>query len=495
LTYTDQARVARVEAIARDLAASDDRDRGPIHHPLGEELIAQMEAMLARQMHRHAADRARVEANTQTARTRTTIAEEREEEAQRSLRHARTDLPEQPVGGVVLTEWWIPLIIAPILGYLEVRLGAPSIGPALSISETEAALVAVGVAGGLTVAAEALGLVLGSVVRHSRRIARVTLVALAIAVAGSGAWTIVTLASGRSNNLLYRDCKKETEAAQVHELEAEESEGLGSLTRKGRHQSSPASPSGSTGSTSVNPQCKRARPDLGFTVPLTLLATLAATLLATRVGLGVEWRQARGRLREAESRSDSLTKRFDGAREAEPTAAQPLNRSQLELSTAFERETETTTMLFARLSSEYQRWCAHFGRSPRELVLPQVPDPAMLLARMLTGLWGGGAVTPAAPSPFDVPGGAGGPSQSAPEDDLPDPEPSGSDASPDQTRADGLDAETPENGARRSEADAQSGPAARDAADLELKAKPAGYVYDESTMATPEDAEDEDNPE
>ncbi len=499
-TYPDQAREARVEAVARDLAAKGDKE-GPLRPALGAELIADMEVMLTQQVHHLAAERTRADAAARRTAAELAVLRERGEQSELALRRARTDVPHPPMGGAHFTSWWVAFVIAPVLAYLEIRLGAPAIGPALSISETEAALVAVGAAVVLTVAADVLGLVLGSVVRDHRRAARAMLVGLALALTCSGGWTVAALATGRSHNLFYRDCKKARAEATQRALETEaagEEEALKNLTRKGREEGS-STPRASLPAVSVNPGCDNVKPDLGFTIPLTLMAMLAAAVLATRVALAADWNSARDTLRSAETDASSLRKHLDAARIGEPAIEQPATQSDIELAMEIERETTFTERLFALLSTEYERWCAHFRTPVQLLVLPEVPEPAELMARMLGGVREEPAGNPQSDhdhahsrhEPEQEPPGPepSSPPTGAPEDDRPSPQADPHDGTYEPFRSN-VGANNGESPSEPTWAPVEDEPATEftppgsTTADEEpeFNGEPAGYVYDEPSM-------------
>jgi hypothetical protein len=411
-THTEQARTARVDVVAREMAAGQAGTDQQLASGLAGELLGQMEANLAEEVGRRAAGRTTAESQVQTSVAAAAVATTRAEEADLALRRARTAVPEPPVGGTAFIHKAIPFVVLPVLGYLELRMGAPGLSAALKISSLAAELTALAIAAALIIAADALGLAIGGSVRGSRDAARRMLVLLGCALVLAGAWTVVSLASSRTDNLQYRECGKELEEARSRQLEATESTGLGSLTKKGQA----AGEATAATSPPVSAQCKGSKPDLGFTVPLALLAMLASAMLAMRVAVASEWREARERLKDAETRHQETAQARDTAQIGRPGQNRPLEQSELELGVSFERETQATEGFFARLSAEYLRWCSVFSHRPVALALPPVPEPAGLMARML------GPRAPTAPAAEPQPGperGSGLPGGARPE--PPDP--------------------------------------------------------------------------
>ncbi len=422
-THTEQARTARVDVVAREMAAGQTGADQQLAFELTSELLGQMEGNLAEEVTRRAAGRTTAESQVQTSVQAAAVATAHAKEADLALRRARTAVPEPPVGGTAFTHKAIPFIAAPVLGYLELRMGAPGLSAALKISPRAAELTALAISAALIIAADVLGLAIGGSVRDSRDAARRVLVLVGCALVLTGGWTVVSLASGRTNNLQYRECGTEKDEARARQLEATEPTGLGSLTKRGQaggEATASASPPASA-------QCKGSKPDLGFTVPLALLAMLASTMLAMRAAVASDWREAREGLKDAETRRQETTQAHDAAQIGQPGQNRALEQSELELGSSFEREIQTTEWLFARLPAEYLRWCAVFGHRPVALSLPPIPDPAELMARML----GPRAPAPPAPEPQPGPEWAAGPQAGA------QPEPPG----PDEDEANGAKAD------------------------------------------------------
>jgi hypothetical protein len=451
LMHTEQARIARIEAVARDLAAGTSPGQGPLTPAVGKEMTAVMEARVAEEIRSRAGTRTRAEAARSRAQLEVDAAGRREHEAELDARGAHAEVPSRPIGGTHLTSWWMLLVIAPVLVYLEVQLGAPAIGPALAVSSATAQWIAVGIGIGLTIAADALGLVLGGIARHSRRASAAVLASLALALIGCGGWTVLTLTSARTNNIAYRECEKRAEEAQIKEVEGEGSSGLLSLTRTGAQAHEAANAQATAGERSQGASVSCNKPDLGFTAPLTLLAMVAGALLAARAATASEWHDAVRRHAKAQEHHRALARELDAARAAQPDAEQGLAESDEELAVMAEREVDTTAMLLARLVSEYERWCGEFDRPPQPLDLPEIPNPTDLLLRILrlerTPREAPVAESEPQPSPDDAP-----PYEPPPWSDLPptpDGEPPFSSWSPPPHDTEGYDGNLDLAGARR----------------------------------------------
>lgn len=386
LTHTEQARIARIDAVARDLAAAEPSGPEPLRPAVGAEMIAAMEANLARELRAQSEARARGEASRRTAQLGVEAAEHETRENERDVRAARAAMPARPPGGTHFTHWSVPFAIGVVLGYLELELGAPALAPALNVSMGQAQLIAIGIAAAITLAGDVLGLVLGSLVERSRPQSTALLSGLVLLVTGLGAVTVVTLASARANNLAYGNCNKQLEEAVSAGLAQNSGGGLSALMRRGARRSQLETENRARANQrqkTIEGACKKLKPDLSFTIPLTLLAMFSSTLLASRVALASTWREARGRVKRAVKSHESSRAQRAGAQSATPAAELGLDGSDRDLGAAAEREVTTTEMLFERLPTEYRRWCAHFGHPPCDLILPEVPTAEEVLLRML----------------------------------------------------------------------------------------------------------------
>ncbi len=419
LAHSEGERRARVDAVAHDLAAGASwPSDGPLRPALPRELLAVARRNVATAVAAEAdlrADATRVRDEGELAQA---LAQRRHERTIRELRRTRSEqLMAEPVGGTRLTGWGVLWIIAPVLCFLELKLGSPTLRAALETDTATADRVALAIALALTFAAEATGLVFGGLLRPSLRATRIAYVLVVLLVAGCAAWSVLALVGGREHNKRYSNAVAAIGNAQTGAGAGADGGGLAGLVK-----SAAATGAGST--QAVKPQVSKADlatirrgPDFGFMVPLTLLAMLTGMVLAMRVALAREWRERRRRAVAAEREEAAAVEHLDAMQQAVAAAEQPLQASDARLATLADAEVDTLDLLLARLRSEYERQCQRCGVEPRELVIPDAPEPDEVLARAIR------EYTPVERPPEEPPGAAEAPPAEAEPEPEPEPEP------------------------------------------------------------------------
>jgi len=374
--HSDEARRARVDAVAHDLAAIEPPDDGPLRPALRDELLATIRANVAAAAAAGARDRATANEAAEKAEIVARNAAEAEREAERAVRRTRSEVPDQPVGGGHLAWPWLPLLVAPVLIYLEREIGAPPLAAALDTSPSEAKLVALAIALGLTLAADGLGLVLAGLARDSRRATAVVLGIFVFGIVGCGAWSVASLAASRGHNFAYKAAISDASAPFTPGVDQ-----LGSLSRGGSATAPQAQRS--TTAQAIEARVLAAGPDLRFMVPLILLSMLAGALLAARASLAADWRERVRRARAAEREHAAAQTVRRTADEEQRRALEALIAADVELMALAERETATVTGLLDRFRTEYERWCARLGTRPRHVGILPLPPPRALLESIL----------------------------------------------------------------------------------------------------------------
>jgi hypothetical protein len=375
--YTDGRRRARVEAVAHDLAAVEPPDDAPLRPAIRDELVATIRVNVAQAAADQARARAAANGAAEQAEVAAANAARAERAADRALRRARSEVPEAPVSGGHVAWPWLPLLVAPVLMYLELQVGAPSLEAALDVGTREAQSVALMLALGLTIAAEGLGLSLAALVKPSRAATRWLLGLFVVGVLACGAWTVVTLSASRDRNLVYREAVRTVArgggTASVP--------GLGSLVRGGTRSSAEQQARDAEAAVERAQELARAQrikdrgPDLGFMAPLILLSMLTGAVLAARAALAADWRKATRRAAAAEEAFEQAQTASAAAELERRRALERLVEADVGLMGVAERETATVAQLLDHFREEYRRWCARFGMRPRDLILPP-PPPA-----------------------------------------------------------------------------------------------------------------------
>jgi len=373
--YTDAARRARADAVAHDLAAVEPPDDAPLRPGIRDELVATIRANVALAAAAQAHDRAVANRVAEEAEVAAAGAARVERDAERELRRMRSEVPEPPVSGVHAAWPWLPLLVAPVLMYLELQVGAPSLEAALDVGKLQAQSVALMLALGLTIAAEGLGLSFAALVKPSRAATRWLLGALVIGVLGCGAWTVASLSASRDRNLVFREAVRV-----VSEGPDPSGVGLGNLVRAGTRSSAVQQQAEREAAAERRQLVARAQrvvdrgPDLGFMAPLILLSMLAGSVLAARAALAADWRKAARRASEAEVALEQARMRAADTELERRRALERLVEADVGLMAVAERETATVAQLLDHFREEYRRWCVRFETRPRDLILP--PPPA-----------------------------------------------------------------------------------------------------------------------
>ncbi|MBE2318341.1 hypothetical protein DVA67_020335 [Solirubrobacter sp. CPCC 204708] len=365
--YSAAARAARVDAVARDLAAATQRGLvgpGPVTTALTDEISQLTRSGVALELRAHVPERAAAVAGVAGAQEAVELAEQAERRAVAERERLRVEEPDEPATGTRLTHPLVALLMFPILFFLEVQLSAPAVRPALETDTRTAVQVTAALALLLTAGAELGGLGLGSLVTHHRRLARLTLVVLALATIGCVGWAVVALATGREDNLAYRDQLRSQASA-------------GQTTGRGFGAAAPQ------GDARPSAEAAQDGPNLAFVVPITLAALLAAMTLSMRATVAHPHRGWRKRDAAAETRRREAVEKVAAQRVRLTEASRRLDASDLHVGAFSEREAAAAAELTARLRIEYERACHARGVRALELALPEPPSAQEIALALL----------------------------------------------------------------------------------------------------------------
>ena len=397
--YTDDEVEARIVANAADAATMRGDDRLDV--PFLRELIGIFRHRLQRDLPLDAEQRIRITREGQRAAEEAELAEaemRRHGRRRRELESVRQRMP-RPVGGAKFSHpAWLAACLLPAAA-IEFLGSVAALEAAFKLSWLPASIFAVSISVILIIAADQFGITLASITRTSRRWAIAVIGLLVVVAVGSGIWAIATLAESRAANTAYKS---------AGERQAESStKGLGAAG--GSRSASRALEA--VGKASDERGSGGAQPDIGFFVPLSILILSAATLLAFRVEAASEWNGLDEELGETIDNEEAARVRREGARGTLREGAVPRDATANELTTYVQRQHALLVVWLERFQAEYQRFCTLEEEAPRELAVPQAPDPADVLAAIL-GAHTEGGPSRSGPRPTG-PGQGAGPSSGA----------------------------------------------------------------------------------
>lgn len=368
---------ARVDAQARGIDPDQLNGRAPA---VAEEIAEAVDVRVAASAGEHAESRA--EAVGALAAGELAV-EQRERNLRSAIveeRTAHAEMPDEPAFGTAFTRRMLLLVPLPLLVYLELKFTAATISVGLpDSSDRGAAWVAGGVATVLTLAAEGAALFLGArLARAGRRAVHAVGAAVAVALVGLCVWTVVAIAGSRETNVAYRDSLKPPPAATSGGSFGVSPAGSGAAPARpgGFAPAQPAQPGAATADAAAP-----AGPDLGFVVPVTLLALTLGMALSLRCGAAEPWRAAVRRHDEAKAARREAEGERDRAQSVHAQAETALDELDLEFAALVERTVHNGTRLLHRLQAEFDLACRHRGVPSVQLTRPVLPTAAELIDR------------------------------------------------------------------------------------------------------------------
>ena len=352
ITHTEQERQALVDRAARSMAEATANGLvgpSPVRPPLVDALQAMMDTNVAEQTAPLLPVRATAVGDLRRAEEQIATATTEVQEGETTVATVEAARPTEPAGGRHLTQRWVPLVVLPILVFVECQLTAPSLRAALATTTTIAMLVAAAIAVVSVLVAELVGAGLAAAVMGRRRAARAILALIAVSTFVTLVVGVVALVHSREANVRYQNSLK---------AQAEDS-GDGSF-------------GGNSTQASAGPADPTRSPSLGFVAPLTLAGVLAACGLAMRVSLAAPMREWEGREAVARHDLDELRDRLDEARDTRATAATPVDENDLRIGAIVETEQGVHNNLIERFRGEYPRACHALNTRPVDLITDDV---------------------------------------------------------------------------------------------------------------------------
>jgi hypothetical protein len=468
VTQTEQLRIARAEAAARDLSYHDQDFLS--QRPPGA--MAEVEST-TRQVVAELAERAGP--GIAAAMTDDELSERRLEQARRALVEADADLerraaerPNRPAWGTHLTAWWVPALALIPLVFLELEFTTdfllvvlPSVG---KLAPWLAGLIALT----LTAAVEVGALIAGARFAHASRRAVVLSSALAVlAFAGMATWSVTSIAGARGPGLAYADSLKPKNDTPAGSFGGTPAPAAGATSGG---FGAPASGGFGEPASATHASASAPKPPVGFIVPVTLLALLTGAALSMRSSAAAPWKRFEEDWAAAEARRAGAATAISESELDREQASGRLDELERAFGAAVERELQFSSGLLDRIQQQYASVCTRHGRVP--VTLPRVPLPS---AETLVELSlnpprarrvrrdAATTAEPAAAAPRDSTPDAGDP--------APDPQPAAPPPSPDE------DPWTPPP-----PSDEQAAPHATDA--------PEGWVYDGPPLDLDDEGDD-----
>jgi hypothetical protein len=400
---------ARIVASAADLAATENPPPLP---PFLHELVATFRHRLYRRQEVRSRQLAAYDEGRRMALVRGQNAIRRRDRALGRVRELSSERKRMrsPVTGVTLTQPEMLLLCLLPGMVIEIFGSAPSLAVAFDLGMVLSWLFAAAISGILILAADQLGNMLAAASIHSRRQSAAMAAFLVMVALGAGVWAVVGLAGSREHNIAYEQGSNLAPASSSD----------GSFESSGDPAPGPQERAPAEAAEAVP-----SSPDYAFFIPLSILIMATATLVAFRIELAHEWNEISTAIDEFEGDAE-------GAREAEEQedvamnqALTPENEAILDASALVEREHALLSLWLGRFVAEYHRFCAARGKQPRELSMPAIPDPEVVLGEVLRPRTGG---RPAGEGPAAGPGPSGGGTNGAgdmPGGDDPPPPPPG----------------------------------------------------------------------
>jgi len=386
--YTEGEIDARIVANAADLATID--GDGPLAVPFLRELVGIFRHRVFRAPPVSAEDRAirlravpDAEANLQAAER------ERDRHAHhcRELESIRRRTLRPGLGTSFTRSEWLAVSLFVAMA-VEVLGSVKALEAAFGLNVIFAGIFAIAVSVMLITAADQFGNALAGIVRESRAATRLVAAALVAVAMVAGVLAVYSLAQSRETNT---------------EFAAQSSRSAESGSRDLSNATAPSSPRAAAEKIAREGDKRqddgKAKLDIGFFLPLSILILAGSTLLAFRVEGAAEWNDIEEAVRGAEGEIEDAAGAVEEARAALVRARGPDRRLLLELSAYVEREHDLLLLWIARFEAEYLRFRALEGHPPRELEGPDVPVPAEVLAELLRG-------PGEAPPPQAAPGGS-----------------------------------------------------------------------------------------